>query len=138
MFFRRQIASFFRGSASPLSRVVVAFGIEDERRASWPTRLPTQLCYGKIPPPNRCSSEEPLQDRKTKRTVAFKGTKRVHVKTQKTDFDRRFCTFQVTVRAHHPQTMPLLSSIHFRWLPLFFCGGFFYFYQLFSCCKRDR
>ena len=76
MFFGRQVVSFFRKSVSPLSRVVVALGVEDERRASWPSRLPTQMCYGKIPPPNRWSSDQvPLQDRKTKRTVAFKVPK---------------------------------------------------------------
>ena len=101
--------SFSRRSVRPLSRVVVSFGIEDERRASWPTTLPKQMCYGNIPPPNKWSSDQvPLQDRQTKRTVDIKGTKRMHVKTQKTDFELRFCTFQVTVRSKHPQTMPLM------------------------------
>ena len=67
------------------------------------------MCYGNIIPRNRWSSDQvPCQDRIVKKTVDFKGTKRVHIKTQKSDFARRFCTFQLTVRAENPQTMPLI------------------------------
>ena len=67
------------------------------------------MCYENIAPINHWSSDQvPKQNRVSKRTVACKGTKRVHIKTRKTDFDRRFFTFQVTVRAQHPQTMPLM------------------------------
>ena len=108
-FFSRRFTQFFSRRASFYTRVAVGVGLENERRDSWPRRFPKRMCYGNIMPINRWSSDQvPLQDRKSKRTVDFKGTKRVHIKTQKSDFDRRFCTFQVTVRAQHPQTMPLM------------------------------
>ena len=108
-FFSRRFTQFFSRRASFYTRVAVGVGLENERRDSWPRRFPKRMCYGNIMPINRWSSDQvPLQDRKSKRTVDFKRTKRVHIKTQKSDFDRRFCTFQVTVRAQHPQTMPLM------------------------------
>ena len=78
-------------------------------RDQWPSPLPPEMCYGNLPPPNRWSADQvPMQNRTVKRTVDFKGNKRVHIKSSKMDFDRRFCTFQVTVRATHPQLMPLI------------------------------
>eukprot|EP00493_Phyllostaurus_siculus_P016404 UN16652 len=91
----RMTSSFFSRSCLSFARVGVALVIEHDRRDSWPTPLPKKMCYGNIIPRNRWSSDQvPMQDQKTKRTVDFKGAKRVHVKTHKTDFDRRFVRFK--------------------------------------------
>ena len=108
-FFSRYFTQLFFKPIFFYTCVAVGIGLQNERRDSWPQRLPKRMCYGNIIPRNRWSSDQvPLQDRKVKKTVDFKGTKRVHIKTQKSDFARRFCTFQVTVRAENPQTMPLI------------------------------
>ena len=108
-FFSRRFTQLFFRPISFYTRVAVGTVLQNDRRDSWPQRLPKRMCYGNIIPRNRWSSDQvPLQDRKVKKTVDFKGTKRVHIKTHKSDFARRFCTFQVTDRAENPQTMPLI------------------------------
>ena len=88
-FFSRRFTQFFSRPASFYTRVAVGVGLQNERRDSWPRRLPKRVCYGNTMPINRWSSDQvPLQDRKSKRIVDFKGTKRVHIKTQKSDFDK--------------------------------------------------
>ena len=48
-------------------------------RDQWPSPLPPEMCYGNLPPPNHWSADQvPMQDRTVKRTVDFKGNKRIH------------------------------------------------------------
>lgn len=108
-FFSSRFTQLFFRPISFYTRIAVGTVLQNDRRDSWPQRLPKRMCYGNIIPRNRWSSDQvPCQDRIVKKTVDFKGTKRVHIKTQKSDFARRFCTFQLTVRAENPQTMPLI------------------------------
>ena len=121
-FFSRGFTQLFFKPISLYTRVAVGVGLQNDRRDSWPQRLPKRMFYGNIIPRNRWSSDQvPLQDRKVKKTVDFKGTKRVHIKTQKSDFARRFCTFQLTVRAENPQTMPLIIIFKGKPSPSLFC-----------------
>ena len=108
-FFSRRFTQLFSRHISFYTRVAISASLQNDGRDSWPERLPKRMFYGYITRRNRWSSDQvPLQDRKVKKTVDFKGTKSVHIKTQKSDFARRFCTFQLTVRAENPQTMPLI------------------------------
>ena len=78
VFFSRAFTQLFSRPTSFYTRVAVGVGLQNERRDSWPRRLPKRMCYGKIMPANRWSSDQvPLQDRKAKKTVYFMGKKMV-------------------------------------------------------------
>lgn len=60
-------------------------------------------------PINRISTDQvPVQDLNITRTVDIKGTRRVHIRRHKLRFKKRFCTWNVTVRAQNPQPFKLM------------------------------
>ena len=78
--------------------------------------IPGDHDYGKYPPKYRVSFDQvPYQKVGTSRTVDFLGATRVHIRECNILPDRRFCTFQLTVRAINPQIFPL--CIIFRGVP---------------------
>ena len=71
--------------------------------------IPTEFDYGLFAPCNRLSYDQvPLQNLGVKTTVDLKGTTQLHIKETRTSFDRRFCTFQLTICAVNPQKCPLV------------------------------
>lgn len=64
--------------------------------------------YGQYESVNRYSADQvPYQDTIVKRTVDIKGKGSIHIKKSKGEFDRRFCTLQVCIRAAGGQNMKL-------------------------------
>lgn len=87
-----------------------------KRRRPKPKKLPSKYVYGLYAPENRVSFDQvPYQKMGTKRTIDLRGATRVHIKSSKARPDRRFCTFNITVRAQHPQIFPL--CIVFKGMP---------------------
>ena len=80
------------------------------------TQIPDDMYYGMYALRDRYSMDHvPLQNCGAKETVEHTGKKSVHIKKLKIDFARRFCTFNVTVRAIPDQNHP--SIIVFRGKP---------------------
>ena len=99
-----------RPHARPLFAVATGLGFAGN------DKMPKDMFYGMYALRDRYSMDQvPLQNRGAKHTVEYKGKRYVYAKKKKTDFDRRFCTFNVTVRAIQEQNQKLM--IVFRGKP---------------------
>ena len=109
-----------RPHARPLFEISGGLGVAGN------DKMPKDLFYGMYVLKNRYSMDQVrLQNLGAKHTVEYKGKRYVYAKKKKTDFDRRFCTFNpfatnrhnlnVTVRAIQEQNQKLL--IVFRGKP---------------------
>ena len=65
--------------------------------------------YGLYKPKNTLSTDQvPYQSMHVKKTIAIRGSKRVHMRKSKLRKQKRFCTLNVTVRAEDPQIFKLM------------------------------